>query len=502
MNRIVEPELLDTLSPADPRAERSRRDLRRVNAWMRNHDIMARALEQNWNGRSPKQITELGAGDGNFLLAVAKKMSSRWPDVNVTLLDRQENISAGTLAAYANFGWRAEAVVADVFDWPPIETEIVVANLFLHHFENARLLELLGKISPAPVCSWPSNHFALPVRFYAAACFVSQWLHHVTLHDAALSIRAGFMNHEIPELWPDKENWRLTEHRTGFFSHLFIAQKNAAGSLSVKQSAGQDVGGTLTMRPAKPVTIVGGGLAGLTLGIALREKKIPVTIHEAGNYPRHRVCGEFISGRGQATLARLGLRDLFDAAGAVLAQTAAFFSATRSTPPRPLPSAAICLSRFTLDAILAKRFRELGGELTEGERFVRDFDEGVVRATGRRAQVEQGGTRWFGLKIHARNVPLTADLEMHISPRGYVGLCKINDDEVNVCGLFRKHSDESGGKIKSGANCCMVRRVRLWTGGWPARSSMKNLFAPWREFPCDRSRPPDARRFAWATPSR
>ena len=46
MNRIVEPELLDTLSPADPRAIRSRRDLRRVNAWMRNPVIMADALEK------------------------------------------------------------------------------------------------------------------------------------------------------------------------------------------------------------------------------------------------------------------------------------------------------------------------------------------------------------------------------------------------------------------------------------------------------------------------
>ena len=49
----------------------------------------------------------------------------------------------------------------------------------------------------------------------------------------------------------------------------------------------------------KPVTIVGGGLAGLTLGIALRENSVPVHIYEAGTYPRHRVCGEFISGRGQ-----------------------------------------------------------------------------------------------------------------------------------------------------------------------------------------------------------
>ena len=45
----------------------------------------------------------------------------------------------------------------------------------------------------------------------------------------------------------------------------------------------------------RAVTIIGGGLAGLTLGIGLRQRGVPVTISEAGDYPRHRVCGEFIS---------------------------------------------------------------------------------------------------------------------------------------------------------------------------------------------------------------
>ena len=216
------------------------------------------------------------------------------------------------------------------------------------------------------------------------------------------------------------------------------------------------------MPDAKPILIIGGGLAGLTLGIGLRQQGIPVTIHEAGNYPRHRVCGEFISGRGQATLTRLNLRELLDQAGAVHAKTIALFSATRSTAPNRLPSPAICLSRFTLDHVLAKKFRELGGELQTGvrspvvgvhasacsdspARYGTELQlEGIVSATGRRAQAEQGAARWFGLKIHARNVELIADLEMHVSPSGYVGLCKINGGEVNICGLFRKRVGENG----------------------------------------------------------
>ena len=201
----------------------------------------------------------------------------------------------------------------------------------------------------------------------------------------------------------------------------------------------------------KPISIIGGGLAGLTLGIGLRQRDVPVTLSEAGHYPRHRVCGEFISGHGQETLARLGLRDMLEHAGAVSADTAAFFSTTKSTGPRRLPARAICLSRFTLDQLLANEFQKLGGELHVGvpasacpDRLKPELQpEGIVCATGRRAPAEKNGTLWFGLKAHARNVPLAADLEMHVSPQGYVGLCRVNDGMVNVCGLFRRRAGES-----------------------------------------------------------
>jgi menaquinone-9 beta-reductase len=78
-------------------------------------------------------------------------------------------------------------------------------------------------------------------------------------------------------------------------------------------------------RTSKAVTIVGGGLAGLTLGIALRRRNIPVTVWESGAYPRHRVCGEFISGRGQAVLEYLGLMQQLCSCGARRAVSAAFF---------------------------------------------------------------------------------------------------------------------------------------------------------------------------------
>src|SRR5471032_1125580 len=164
------------------------------------------------------------------------------------------------------------------------------------------------------------------------------------------------------------------------------------------------------MSAPKPIQIIGGGLAGLTLGISLRKKEIPVTVFEAGNYPRHRVCGEFISGRGLEILDALGLKEIFLAAGAIEARSAIFFSGNSAWPVRPLPSPALCLSRFVMDKLLADEFQKLGGELQTGLRWQNDFTDGIIRASGRRVQTTESGWRWFGLKTHARNVSPSADL--------------------------------------------------------------------------------------------
>ena len=201
------------------------------------------------------------------------------------------------------------------------------------------------------------------------------------------------------------------------------------------------------MPASKPITIVGGGLAGLTLGIGLRQHGIPATVWEAGRYPRHRVCGEFISGRGQASLARLGLREFLIQAGAIPARTAQFSSLTVAGRARVLPEPALCLPRSRMDPLLAGRFRELGGELHEGERWHETAPlDGVVFASGRQLQPAVAGRRWFGLKAHALGVATAADLEMHASEDGYIGLCRQPGGIVNVCGLFR-YKPASGGAV-------------------------------------------------------
>jgi flavin-dependent dehydrogenase len=214
----------------------------------------------------------------------------------------------------------------------------------------------------------------------------------------------------------------------------------------------------------KPIGIIGGGLAGLTLGVALRQRGAPVTIYEAGRYPRHRVCGEFVSGRGRGVLARLGLEEKFFAAGAREAGSAAFFAARAGGRVTALPERALCLSRHVMDALLAGEFRRLGGTLHENHRWREPMGEGLVRATGRRTEASAQGWRWFGLKAHTRAVRLEADLEVHLAPQGYVGLCQLGGGLVNVCGLFRSRA----------AVPDLAQSWRIWlTGGPDSRLSRR-----------------------------
>src|SRR5215218_8877523 len=135
---------------------------------------------------------------------------------------------------------------------------------------------------------------------------------------------------------------------------------------------------------SRDIQIVGGGLAGLTLGIALRQAGAGVTLWESGAYPRHRVCGEFISGRGLAVIQQLRLERVIRELPVRTAQTCAFNLARISGPVRSLPKPALCVSRYDLDRALANELTRLGGTLRTNEKWTGDRTEpGTVRATGR-----------------------------------------------------------------------------------------------------------------------
>ncbi len=194
------------------------------------------------------------------------------------------------------------------------------------------------------------------------------------------------------------------------------------------------------MTRAAPIEIIGGGLAGLSLGLALRREAVPVTIIEAGEYPRHRVCGEFITGLGSGTVARLGLAPFLD--DARRHRSVGWFAGEKPVQIQQIPEPALGLSRYALDARIARAFVAAGGELRCRTRLARPDDApGRVIATGRR----RGRSPWLGLKIHVEALELAEDLELHLGDHAYVGLAGIEDGRVNVCGLFRRRAADGQG---------------------------------------------------------
>lgn len=224
MRRIVEPELLDALPANDPRAIHSRRDLRLINGWMGNARHIARAIASL--PKPPRRILELGTGDGTLLLKFATQLS---PPVELWLLDMQPVVSAETLTRYAQLGWKVQIVPCRLEEWlqaPPGEhLDLIIANLFLHHFENAALLEVFARLSPRT-----QAFISCDPRRYAPALLATQFLwalgcNDVTRNDAGISVRAGFRDAELSRLWPEKSGFTLLEQPGGFAAHLFCAAR-------------------------------------------------------------------------------------------------------------------------------------------------------------------------------------------------------------------------------------------------------------------------------------
>jgi flavin-dependent dehydrogenase len=185
----------------------------------------------------------------------------------------------------------------------------------------------------------------------------------------------------------------------------------------------------------REVEIIGGGLSGLGIGIALRREGIPVTVHEAGHYPRHRVCGEFVTSLDRQTMKSLLLEEIF--AQARPARLVAWCEDGKPEIVHRLPQAALCLSRHTLDRAMAERFVELGGDLRTGSRAADTARPGTVHAGGRQPCTE---SRWVGIKQHFRGLETRSDLEVHFGEGGYIGLTKVDDETTNVCGLLLRES--------------------------------------------------------------
>ena len=177
--------------------------------------------------------------------------------------------------------------------------------------------------------------------------------------------------------------------------------------------------------------MVGGGLAGCAAAITARRAGAAVTMVEKSSFPRHKVCGEFLSPEARPILEALGVR--LDEA-APIRRTVLNFGGRREKGFR-LPEAAWGLSRYRLDHELFQKavaegvvaVREMPGEPLPRRRIL---------ATGRQRAAPKG-SRQFGFKAHFRGEANDA-VELYFFRGGYVGVNPVEGGVTNVCGLARE----------------------------------------------------------------
>ena len=215
------------------------------------------------------------------------------------------------------------------------------------------------------------------------------------------------------------------------------------------------------------VIIIGGGLAGLSSAIHLSKNNCSVLVIEKNTYPKHKVCGEYISNEVLPYLDYLGI-DVFKL-GAKRINKFELSTPKNKLVKANLPLGGFGISRFCLDNDLAKKaiankaviIQDTVEDVTfANNAFLVKTKEAnysskiVIGAYGKRANLDVKLKRSFiknkspflAVKTHIKgNFP--EDLvALHNFEGGYCGVSKVEDNSINVCYItnfeaFKKYKD-------------------------------------------------------------
>jgi flavin-dependent dehydrogenase len=208
------------------------------------------------------------------------------------------------------------------------------------------------------------------------------------------------------------------------------------------------------------VLILGGGIAGLTLALLLAKKGIGVTVLEQHDYPRHKVCGEYVSMEVLPFLTSLGI-DLPEHVFPYIKELWLSAGSGKSVHT-PLSMGGIGISRYALDHKLfleakaqgahmytqsqaAKVISEANGYVVttrDGQMFSADM---VVCAHGKHGSpdrflnrdIDKSKAIYTGLKWHFEGPWDKNVVALHNFPGGYAGISAVEKEKVNVCCLIQ-----------------------------------------------------------------
>lgn len=240
------------------------------------------------------------------------------------------------------------------------------------------------------------------------------------------------------------------------------------------------------------VCIIGAGPAGSAAAITAARSGLHVLLLDKDTFPRHKVCGEFISFESVGLL-----RALLDEEVDGLTIDSVRLFRNGKVKHGALPHSALSLSRFELDHRLLRAAQQAGAQALTGVRIkkvVRRPDgfaiastddtyhaRHVINAAGRWSELrildEIPGRRWIGLKQHFLEYRPARSTDLYFFPGGYCGVQSIDEDRINVCALV---DAEKGRTLQSifALSTDLQARARGWRPASDLVTTAPIIFGP------------------------
>lgn len=212
-------------------------------------------------------------------------------------------------------------------------------------------------------------------------------------------------------------------------------------------------------QPEFDVAVIGGGPAGASAAITAARVGARVVLLEGGEFPRHKVCGEFVSAESLDVLRDLlrstrGAEELLRVAP-VVDRTRLFLAG--SVVEAPVTPPALSIPRYAVDSSLWEAAKQAGVEARSSSEvgaiqgngpFHLDTSKGevfarvVIVAAGRWSKFKArttipSGPKWIGVKAHYREQSPARSTDLYFFEHGYCGVQPVADDVVNACAMVR-----------------------------------------------------------------
>ena len=219
------------------------------------------------------------------------------------------------------------------------------------------------------------------------------------------------------------------------------------------------------------IIIIGGGLAGLVGAIHLSKAGLTVTLIEKNEYPKHKVCGEYISNEVLPYLQHLGADPL--TTGAKKINRFLLSTTSGKTIETTLPLGGFGVSRYTLDHFLLQKaivnnctviqdtvldihFTNDNFNITtkDGNELTSKI---VIGAFGKRSNIDVKLERTFinnrspfvGVKTHLQGDFPDDLVALHNFAGGYCGVSQVENGNLNACYITNYKSFQQYKNIES-----------------------------------------------------